>query len=75
MVRDPRTNPMPGDKLQGHDYVGKRQYRTVVKVTPGLRVFNATDVSYVTHDGWQRRCLIESWARWAESAKVVECAQ
>jgi hypothetical protein len=62
--RDPRMDPQVGDKIYRiTPSTGLRRSRQVV-----ARVNN--DISYLTHDGKQKKCWIGTWMEWAVHAEV-----
>jgi hypothetical protein len=62
--RDPKMDPQVGDKIYRiTPSTGLRRSRQVV-----ARVNN--DISYLTHDGKQKKCWIGTWMEWAVNAEV-----
>lgn len=61
--RDPRLDPQPGDKVYRFSNKGTKSTRQVV-----ARVNN--DITYLTHDGKQKKCWIATWMEWCRTAEV-----
>jgi hypothetical protein len=77
VVRNPRTDPKPGDILCGKNRKGEEQYRRVVKVL-GLEGQRSRSriVVYIVDDYYGKcTCLMKRWLEWAEFATIVKQAK
>jgi hypothetical protein len=76
-MRDPRTDPMPGDVLMNHHctYISVLMYRTVNRTVGNLlkrpRVYFRYDTDFGMPD---RRVSIEAWRAHMGSATIIKRA-